>query len=282
MADSRSYQVVRALVLAILAGFTLYPLWTLLSISVSTPQEAGQQFRWIPSIVNFHTYVAMWQTAPLLHYLLNSAIVSCISALVSLPIAILAAYALTRYRVFGGRLFLQVVLATQAFPGVLFLLPLFVLYVSIQNAVGITLDGSYVGLILTYLTFALPFSIWMLTGYLDSIPRDIEEAAWVDGAGRFQAFIIMTLRMVMPGVAAVGVFTFMTAWGEVLFASVLTNSVTRTLPIGLQLYENAKGLTIYWNQLMAASITVSIPVVIGFLLLQRYFVRGLGAGAIKS
>ncbi len=282
MADSRSYRIVRAIVLAILAGFTLYPLWTLVTISVSTPLEAGSVFQWIPTVFNVHSYIAMWKTAPLLHYLLNSTIVSSIAAAVSLPIAILAAYALTRYRVWGGRIFLQVVLATQAFPGVLFLLPLFVLYISIQNAVGITLDGSYLGLILTYLTFALPFSIWMLTGYLDSIPRDIEEAALVDGAGRFQAFAIMTLRMVMPGVAAVGVFTFITAWGEVLFASVLTNSATRTLPIGLQLYENAKGLTIYWNQLMAASLTVSIPVVIGFLLLQRYFVRGLGAGAVKS
>ena len=96
-----------------------------------------------------------------------------------------------------------------------------------------------------------------------------------------RAFISMTIRMATPSIVAVGVFTFMTAWGEVLFASVLTDGATRTLPIGLQLYESAKGLVIYWNQLMAAALTVSVPVVVGFMVLQRYFVRGLSAGAIK-
>ncbi|GMA63068.1 carbohydrate ABC transporter permease [Alicyclobacillus fastidiosus] len=281
MAESKSYRVVRATVLLILVLFTLYPMWTLVTISISTPSEAGSVFRLIPKVINFHSYVGMWKTAPLLRYLINSLIVSGVSALASVPIAILTAYALTHYRLFGGKAFLRVVLSTQAFPGVFFLLPLFVLYVIIQNALGITLDGSYLGVILTYLTFALPFSIWMLTGYVESIPRDVEEAAVVDGARGFQAFIITTLRIALPGVTAVGVFSFMTGWGEVLFASVLTNSATRTLPIGLQLYENAQAGVIYWNQLMAASLTVSLPVVVGFLLLQRYFVRGLGAGAIK-
>ncbi len=281
MSESVSYRVVRAAVLLFLALFTLYPLWTLLTISLSTASEAGATFRWIPQVLSWHAYVAMWKTAPLLHYLRNSAVVSSISAVVSLPIAILAAYALTRHHVKGGAVFLRVVLATQAFPGVLFLLPLFVIYVTLQNALGIPMDGTYLGLIITYLTFALPFSIWMLTGYLASIPQDVEEAAMVDGAGKLRAFIVTTLRVAMPSVMAVGVFTFMTAWGEVLFASVLTDSATRTLPIGLELYESAKGLVIYWNQLMAASLTVSVPVVVGFLLLQRYFVRGLSAGAIK-
>jgi multiple sugar transport system permease protein len=223
----------------------------------------------------------MWRTAPLLLYLKNSAIVSSCSATASLPLALLAAYALTRHRIRGRGLVLRIVLATQAVPGILFLLPLFVLYITLEHTLGIPLDGTYLGLIITYLTFALPFSIWMLTGYLANMPQDIEEAARVDGASRLRAFITMTLRMAIPSIVAVGVFTFMTAWGEVLFASVLTDSATRTLPIGLQLYESAKGLVIYWNQLMAASLTVSIPVVIGFMLLQRYFVRGLGAGAIK-
>lgn len=249
--------------------------------TISTPSEAGAVFRFIPRVISFHSYVGMWKTAPLLHYLINSLIISGISAIASLPLAILAVYALTHFRLAGAKIFMRVVLSTQAFPGVFFLLPLFVLYVILQHALRITLDGSYLGVILTYLTFALPFSIWMLTGYVESIPRDVEEAAVVDGARGFQAFIITTLRMALPGVTAVGVFAFMTGWGEVLFASVLTNTATRTLPIGLQLYENAQAGVIYWNQLMSASITVSLPVVAGFLLLQRYFVRGLGAGAVK-
>lgn len=281
MHDSLQYRILRAVVLLFLALFTIYPLWTLISVSISTPAEAGAPFRWIPDVINVHGYVQMWKTVPLARYLINSLVVSLISAAVALPFALLSAYALTRHRLRGGGIFLKVILATQLFPGVMFLIPLFVLYVTLQRTIGIALDDSYAGLIITYLTFALPFSIWMLTGYVDKIPRDIEEAAMVDGAGRLQAFTRTTLRMAIPGIVAVGIFAFMTAWGEVLFASVLTNSSTRTLPVGLQLYENATSGFIDWNQLMAAAFTVSIPVVVGFLLLQRYFVRGLAAGAVK-
>lgn len=281
MHDSLTYKITRGVVLTLLALFTLYPLWSLLSVSATTASAAGGVFRWIPKAINLHAYVAMWSSVPLLHFLLNSLLVSAVAAIVALPIAILAGYGLTRYKLVGGGVFFRIILATQVFPGVFFLIPLFVLYVTIQDSAGIALDGSYLGLIITYLTFSLPFAIWMLTGYLDTVPRDVEEAAMVDGAGRLRAFFSTTLRMAVPGVAAVGVFAFMTGWGEVLFASVLTNTATRTLPIGLQLFENAQGGVIQWNQLMAASITVSLPVVVGFLLLQRFFVRGLSAGAVK-
>lgn len=281
MHDSKLYRAIRLTVLVLLVLFTVFPLWVLLVGSLSTPSASDGVFSWFPAVVNFHSYVGMWENAPLLHFLINSLIVSLASAVISLPIAVLAAYALTRYRIAGAGIFLRIVLATQIFPGIMFLLPLFVLYITIQRTLGITLDGTYWGLIFTYLTFALPFSIWLLTGYLDTVPRDVEEAAMVDGASRLKAFFYTTLRMAMPGVAAVGVFTFITAWGEVLFASVLTNSSTRTLPIGLQLYESPIGSVIHWNELMAASLTVSVPVVAGFLALQRFFVRGLSAGAVK-
>jgi multiple sugar transport system permease protein len=251
------------------------------TVSIAPASAAGGVFRWLPKVIDLHAYVEMWSSVPLLHYLINSVITSGAAALIDLPIAVLAAYGLTRYHLFGARAFLRVVLATQVFPGVFFLIPLFVIYITIQNRLGFALDGTYAGLILTYLTFALPFSIWMLTGYLDTIPRDVEEAAMVDGAGRLRAFLSTTLRMALPGLAAVGIFAFMTAWGEVLFASVLTNTHTRTLPIGLQLFEDAQAGVIQWNQLMAAALTVSLPVVVGFLVLQRYFVRGLSAGAVK-
>lgn len=282
MHRSVTYRAVRAAVLTALALFALFPIWVLITISISTPDAANGAFQWLPKVINLQSYVSMWHTAPLARFLLNSLLVSAASALISLPIAILAGYALTRYRLAGAGLFLRVVLATQVFPGVLFLLPLFVIYITLQRTFGIPLDGTYWGLILTYLTFALPFSIWLLTGYLDTVPRDLEEAAMVDGATHLKAFVFTTLRIAAPGIAAVGVFAFMTSWGEVLFASVLTDAATRTLPIGLQLYENAQGLVIHWNQLMAASLTVSLPVLVGFLALQRFFVRGLAAGAVKA
>jgi multiple sugar transport system permease protein len=173
----------------------------------------------------------------------------------------------------------MVVLSTQMFPGILFLLPLFLIFVKIQDAIGIQMTGSYKGLIVTYLTFSLPFAIWMLTGYFSSLPKELEEAALVDGSGRVGALMRVVIPVARPGIVAVAVFSFITSWGEVLFASVLTNESTRTLAIGLQAYASQSN--VYWNQLMAASVVVSLPVLIGFLAVQRYLVRGLAAGAVK-
>ena len=165
------------------------------------------------------------------------------------------------------------------FPGILFLLPLFLIYVNLGRFTGIQLYGSRIGLILTYLTFSLPFSIWMLVGYFDSIPRGLDEAAQVDGAGPLRTLLQVILPSALPGVVAVAVYAFMTAWGEVLFASVLTDETSRTLAVGLQEYSTQTD--VYWNQVMAASLVVSVPVAAGFLLLQRQFVAGLTAGAVK-
>jgi multiple sugar transport system permease protein len=119
----------------------------------------------------------------------------------------------------------------------------------------------------------------MLIGYFDSIPRDLDEAALVDGCGPLRALFRVVVPAATPGIVAVAVYAFMTAWGEVLFASVMTNDTTRTLAVGLQGYATQNN--VYWNQVMAASLVVSVPVVAGFLLLQRYLVAGLTAGAVK-
>ena len=189
------------------------------------------------------------------------------------------AFAISRYRFRGRQAFSVTVLATQMFPGILFLLPLFLIYVNLGNKTGIELYATRTGLIITYLTFSLPFSIWMLVGYFDSIPRGLDEAAQVDGAGPLRTLFRVILPTAVPGIVAVIVYAFMTAWGEVLFASVLTDEHTRTLAVGLQGYATQS--QVYWNQVMAASLVVSVPVVAGFLLLQRYFVAGLTAGAVK-
>jgi len=184
------------------------------------------------------------------------------------------------YRFSGRGVFSLIVLSTQMFPGILFLLPLFLIYVNLERALGIQLYGSYAGLIITYLTFALPFSIWMLVGYFDSIPRELEQAAMVNGTTALGALFRVLVPVSMPGIVAVAIFAFITAWGEVLFASVLTDDATRTLAVGLRNY--AIQSNVYWNQLMAAAIVVSIPVVAGFLALQRYLVQGIAAGGVKG
>ena len=179
----------------------------------------------------------MWSTVPLARYFVNSTIVATSATLASLVIAIFAAYAVSRYRFRGRSAFTTTVLSTQMFPGVLFLLPLFIIFVNLDQTVGIQLVGTRIGLIITYLTFSLPFSIWMLAGYFDGIPRELDEAARVDGCSPIGALLRVVLPAARPGVIAVAIYGFMTAWGEVLFASVMTTSANRTLAIGLRQYS---------------------------------------------
>lgn len=279
MAPSRLFLTVRWVVLAVVVVFTAVPVYVMLSSSLKPLKDVESAFTWVPSHITARPYVDMWSTVPLAHYFVNSLIVSVCSTVISVAVAILAAYAVSRYRFPGRQVFSITVLSTQMFPGILFLLPLFLIYTDIGTSTGVELSGSRLGLIITYLTFTLPFSVWMMVGYFDSIPRELDEAALVDGNGPMGALIRVILPAAVPGIVTVAVYSFMTAWGEVLFASVMTDDSTRTLAVGLRNYASENH--VYWNQIMAASLVVSVPVVAAFLLLQRYLVAGLTAGSVK-
>lgn len=279
MRESRLGRWVRRVVLTLIALFVVFPVLIVLESSVKPLADVENSFTWWPRRFTLAPYVEIWNTIPLARYFVNSLVVSVCAAVFAVIIATFAAYALSRFRFAGARAFSFTVLATQMFPGILFLLPLYLIYINIQTVTGIPLVGSLLGLIVTYLTFALPFSIWMLMGFFDSIPRELEEAALVDGTSRWGALFFVVLPVARSGIVAVAIFSFMTAWGEVLFASVLTTDPTRTLAIGLQEYATQNVTD--WNQIMAASVVVSIPVVAGFLAVQRYLIRGLTAGAVK-
>lgn len=279
MTEPRWLKVSRVVILGLLAVFTLTPIYVMITSALKPLGDVQGDFRWWPSRVTVQPFFDIWKTVPLGRYFLNSLVVSSVASLLSVTVAIFAAYGVSRYRFRGRGTFSITVLSTQMFPGILFLLPLFLIYVNLSKLTGIDLYGSRTGLILTYLTFSLPFSIWMLVGYFDSIPRGLDEAAAVDGCGPLRTLLQVILPTALPGVVAVAVYAFMTAWGEVLFASVLTSESSRTLAVGLQGYSTQN--EVYWNQVMAASLVVSVPVVVGFLLLQRQFVAGLTAGAVK-
>ena len=272
-------QWTRRVGLTLLALFALLPVYVMISSSLKSLADVQASFAWFPTHLTIQPFIDMWHTVPLGRYFVNSLIVSTVASVGSVAIALLAAYSISRYRFIGRRPFTILVLSTQMFPGILFLLPLFVIFVNIDKVTGLDLYGSRHGLIITYLTFTLPFAIWMLVGYLDSIPRDLDEAALVDGNGPLGALFRVVVPAALPGLIAVTIYAFMTAWGEVLFASVLTDDSTRTLAVGLQGYATQNN--VYWNQIMAASLTVSIPVVVAFLALQRYLVAGVTAGAVK-
>jgi multiple sugar transport system permease protein len=279
MPEPRWLKVTRVVVLGLLTLFTVVPVYAMATSALKPLQDVQGPFRWLPTHLTLQPFADIWRTVPLARYFVNSMIVCTAAMLCSVLVAIFAAYALSRYHFRGRGLFSMTVLSTQMFPGILFVLPLFIIYVNLSRTTGIQLYGSRTGLILTYLTFSLPFSIWMLVGYFDSIPRGLDEAAQVDGAGPLRTLLQVVLPAAVPGVVAVAVYSFMTAWGEVLFASVLTNAGSRTLAVGLPGYSTQND--VYWNQVMAAALVVSVPVVAGFLLLQRQFVAGLTAGAVK-
>ncbi|BCJ29054.1 carbohydrate ABC transporter permease [Actinocatenispora sera] len=279
MRESTSFKVIRVVGLALLTLFTLAPLYVMIVSGLKPLSDVQGAFSWIPSHVTLQPFVDIWRTIPLARYFSNSVIVSVSAAAFSVLIAIFASYAVSRWNFRGRRLFQITVLSTQMFPGILFLLPLYLIFVNIGQATGFALQGSRIGLIITYLTFSLPFSIWMLVGYFDTIPHGLDEAAKVDGAGPMRTLWSVVIPAAKPGIVAVGIYSFMTAWGETLFASVMTNDSSKTLAIGLREYSTQ--ISVYWNQVMAASLVVSVPVVVGFLLLQRYLVQGLTAGAVK-
>ncbi|MEO8828244.1 carbohydrate ABC transporter permease [Lapillicoccus sp.] len=279
MRDTGAFRAYRAVVLVALGLFTIVPLYAMVSSSLKPLSDVQNNFTWWPTHLTIDPFVEMWSTVPLAHYFVNSLIVSSCATIASVVLAIVAAFAVSRFRFRGRTVFTTTVLSTQMFPGVLFLLPLFLIFVNINTATGIQLVGTRLGLIITYLTFSLPFAVWMLVGYFDSIPRELDEAAMVDGCGPLGALWRVVLPAARPGVIAVAIYSFMTSWGEVLFASVMTTDENRTLAVGLRQYSTQTN--IYWNQIMAASLVVSIPVVIGFLLVQRQFVAGVTAGAVK-
>lgn len=273
---AKSFKIITLIVLTL---FTVVPLYVMITTAIKPLGDVQNNFTWIPTNITFQPFIDMWTTVPLGQYFINSLVVCTVATVFSLIIATFAAYGVSRWNFKGKSTFTTAVLSTQMFPGVLFLLPLFLIFTNLGNSLGIQLVGSWTGLIITYLTFTLPFSIWMLAGYFETIPRELDEAAMVDGSGPMGALFRVILPSARPGLVAVGIYSFMTAWGEVLFASVMTNGNGQTLAVGLQQYSTQTN--VYWNQIMAASLVVSIPVVIAFLIVQRQFVAGLTAGAVK-
>ncbi|RAN76123.1 carbohydrate ABC transporter permease [Arthrobacter sp.] len=279
MHETTGAKTFRIVSITLLSIFTIVPIWVMVISGLKPLKDVQGAFSWWPKTLTIQPYIDMWQTVPLASYFVNSVIVSSVATVLSLIIAIFASYAISRYNFRGRSVFSTTVLSTQMLPGVLFLLPLFLIFVNINTNFGVQLVGTRLGLIITYLTFSLPFSIWMLAGYFDGIPRELDEAAKVDGCGPMRALLTVILPAARPGLVAVAIYSFMTSWGEVLFASVMTTDANRTLAVGLQLYSTQTN--VYWNQIMAASVVVSVPIVIGFLLLQKNFVAGLTAGAVK-
>ncbi|HEX3088557.1 MAG TPA: carbohydrate ABC transporter permease [Ilumatobacteraceae bacterium] len=206
----------------------------------------------------------------------NSLSVTMLVLVFALFIAFLAAVAISRFKFAGRRAFIVIILLVQMVPAEALIISLF------RILDGWKLINTIVGLTLTYLAFVLPFTIWTLRGFVGNVPKELEEAAMIDGSTRFRAFMTITLPLVAPGLVATGVFAFIQAWNEFIFALVIMNRPeSQTLPVWLQAFnEGSKGTD--WGGVMAGSTLMAIPVVVFFLLVQRRVTSGLTAGAVKG
>ncbi len=228
-----------------------------------------------PAHFSLRNFTNVWSEQPFGRWLLNSVIVSVMTTALGVFLACTAGYAFSRFRFPGRDTGMLMFLVSQMFPGTLMLIPLFIIIVKWLN-----LGNTFWGLVIVYATTAIPFCVWMLKGYFDTIPYDIEESAIIDGASRQTIFVRIILPLAKPAIAITALFSFMTAWNEFILAAVFMESETNyTAPVGLRFFVG--GFTSQWGFFAAGSIIVSLPVVFLFLYLQKYLISGLTAGSVK-
>jgi multiple sugar transport system permease protein len=250
-------------------------LWMLSSSFKSNTEIFELPPRLLTESFSFDAYVAIFTDPEKLRFFINSYVVAGSVTLLTLLVAIQAAYAFSRFDFRGKRIINVAIVSVQAVPPITLLIPYFGLVVLLG------LYNTYPGLIFTYMVFTLPYAIIMMTGYFNTLPRELDEAVRVDGAGSFTALWRVLVPISIPGIVSVGVYTFMIAWNEYLFALTLTRTIDmRTVPIGIQLLMGQHSYE--WNEIMAMSILGSIPVLVLFLFFQRYFISGLTSGSVKS
>lgn len=225
-----------------------------------------------PTLENF--WRLFTQTYFLTHFK-NSLVCATASTLLSICIGTMGGYSLTRFRYRGREKIAVLTLLTYMFPPIVLIIPFFILF----RAIGLV--NSYPGLILAYVSFSLPFSVWLLRAFFHSIPLELEEAAMVDGANRFQAVVYIVMPLALPGIIATSIFTFIVAWNDYLFARILMGQEElKTLPVGVQDFFNMA--VIDWGMIMAAGMMITIPALMFFIASQKYLIEGWGTGAVKG
>jgi arabinogalactan oligomer/maltooligosaccharide transport system permease protein len=278
------------LFLIVMVGFTVYPILWVLSIAFSGEQSLaiadagagaplGERLRAVtpwPERVSFANFTSVMTEQPFGRWLLNSAAVAAATTVLGVALACTSAYAFSRFKFPGRRAGLMSFLVSQMFPGTLMMIPLYIIIVK-----WLGLGSTWGGLVLVYTMTAIPFCVWMLKGYFDTIPRELEESALIDGASPARVFFQIVLPLAKPAVAVTALFSFMTAWNEFIQAATFMDKETMyTAPVGLRFFVG--GFQQQWGFFAAGAIITAIPVMVLFMILQRYLVSGLTAGAVKG
>ena len=262
--------------IVVFGGFALLPVYWMLATAL-TPD--GKVFAYPPALfpgeVTFEHFASLAGNSQLFDYLVNSAIVSGITAVLSVVVSAYMAYSFSKYRYRGRRSLMYLVLSSQMFPQALLLVTLYAVFDAYD------LLNTYTALVLSFTTFTLPLCVWMLKGFFDTIPDSLIEAARIDGASQPRIIHSVIVPLSGPGLVAAGLFAFVRGWNDFIFALTLAGPEKQTLPPGLANTYLGEAQTA-WPELMAASLVVSLPVVIAFIALQRFLVGGLTAGAVKG
>lgn len=260
----------------VFGGFALLPVYWMLATAL-TPD--GKVFAYPPALfpadVTFEHFAALAGNSQLFGYLVNSAIVSLVTAVLSMIVSAYMAYSFSKYRYRGRRSLMYLVLSSQMFPQALLLVTLYAVFDAYD------LLNTYTALVLSFTTFTLPLCVWMLKGFFDTIPDSLIEAARIDGASQLRIIHSVIVPLSGPGLVAAGLFAFVRGWNDFIFALTLAGPDKQTLPPGLANTYLGEAQTA-WPELMAASLVVSLPVVIAFIALQRFLVGGITAGAVKG
>jgi len=271
----------RKLILMIIAfGLCLILLFPLLWMFSGSIKSISETFDVPPTLLpqepTTTAYDQLLRMTDFLLFFRNSLLASFSSSAIALLLSIGGVYGLTRYRLFGGRLFSYMILFTYMLPGILLVIPLFTLWVQLG------MSDSLVALSLTYVSFTLPFALWMMRSYIGTVPREIEEAGMVDGATRFQSFRRLIIPQAIPGMLSTFIFTFILAWQEYLFALVLISSdEKKTITLGVANLISGRAIN-SWPVLNAAGVLATVPVLFLFIFAQRWLVAGFTAGAVKG
>ncbi|MDH4071055.1 MAG: sugar ABC transporter permease [Ignavibacteria bacterium] len=264
------------LVLIIFCVIAVYPILQVVTISLRPADRLlSTSLEIIPENASLSAYVQLFTERPFLRWMINSLLVSLVVTVTGVSLASTAGYAFSRFSFAGKKAGLLSLLTTQMFPATMLMLPLYILLIKLG------LINTYIGVIIIYSATALPFTIWTMKGYYDTIPYSLEEAARIDGCNQFHAFYRIILPLAAPALVITALFSFMTAWAEyVVAAQILQDSDLWTLPLGLKSFES--NMTTEWGLYGAASLMVAVPVIALFLALSRYLVSGLTLGSVKG
>jgi arabinogalactan oligomer/maltooligosaccharide transport system permease protein len=276
MKEPRLISLLRHAVLILFSAVAVYPALNVLSISLRPGNRLrSTDLAIIPADWTLASYVQLFTEQPFLTWLFNSLLVSGLVTVTGVALASIAGYAFSRYSFTGRRAMMLAILTTQMFPATMLLLPLYILIAKLG------LVNTYLGLLVFYTSTALPFCVWQMKGFYDTIPASLEEAARIDGCSRAAAFRRVILPLAAPGLVITALFSFMTAWSEyIVAAQVMQDEAMFTLPLGIKGFQAS--LSSQWGLYAAASLLVSLPVVVLFLSLSRYLVSGLTLGSVKE